>query len=336
MGWEYDAMAELCQRLNCTVEWNLIGWDAMIPAVADGQYDIGMDGITITDERAQQVAFSAPYMTLEQYMLVRADEDRFANAADFAANPDLLIGSQPGTTPFYTAVYSILDGDEANPRIILFDSFGAAVQALKTGDVDAVIMDAASSRGYIGANPNSFKIVGESLSSEDFGFIFPPESDLVAAINAGLADMRADGYLDYLNTKWFFLFDPTDHVFGAESARPRGPDRGRRDGERLHAAELRGPGHRHSDGLGIRRHGRAVPASQLHRRVEPDRLGRHDPGGRGWSVRHRHGRHHHHRRARPAGRLLRPVHDPGAVHARPRRRGPLRQREPTSPPTPTC
>ena len=60
MGWEYDAMAELCQRLNCTVEWNLIGWDAMIPAVADGQYDIGMDGITITDERAQQVAFSAP------------------------------------------------------------------------------------------------------------------------------------------------------------------------------------------------------------------------------------------------------------------------------------
>ena len=209
MGWEYDAMDELCRRLNCTVEWNLIGWDAMIPAVAAGQYDIGMDGITITEERAQQVAFSDPYMTLEQYMLVRADEDRFSNAEEFAANPDLLIGSQPGTTPFYTAVYSVLDGDESNPRIILFDSFGAAVQALKTGDVDAVIMDAASSRGYIGANPDLFKIIGDSLSSEDFGFIFPLDSDLVASINAGLADMKADGYLDYLNNKWFFLFDPT-------------------------------------------------------------------------------------------------------------------------------
>ncbi len=209
MGWEYDAVAEICRRLNCVVEWNLIGWDAMIPAVADGQYDIGMDGITITEERAQQVAFSDPYMTLEQFMLVRADEDRFTNAAEFSANPDLLIGSQPGTTPFYTAVYAVLDGDEANPRIILFDSFGAAVQALKTGDVDAVIMDAASSRGYIGANPDSFKIVGESLSSEDFGFIFPQASDLIEPINAAIASMRADGYLDYLNTKWFFLYDPT-------------------------------------------------------------------------------------------------------------------------------
>ena len=209
MGWEYDAMEEICRRLNCTVEWNLIGWDAMIPAVADGQFDIGMDGITITEERAQQVDFSDPYMTLEQFLLVRADEDRFANAEEFAANPDLLIGAQPGTTPFYTAVYTVLDGNEANPRIVLFESFGASVQALLTGDVDAVIMDAASSRGYIGANPDALKIVGGPLSSEDFGFIFTPGSDLVEPVNAALAAMRADGFLDYLDNKWFFLYDPT-------------------------------------------------------------------------------------------------------------------------------
>ena len=214
VGWEYDAMEEICRRLNCVVEWNIIGWDAMIAAVADGQYDIGMDGITITEERAQQVDFSDPYMTLEQFLLVRADEDRFSNAEEFAANEDLLIGTQPGTTPYYTAVYTVLDGDENNPRIVLFDSFGAAVQALLVGDVDAVIMDAASSRGYIGAHPDELKIVGEPLSSEDFGFIFPPGSDLVEPVNAALATMRADGYIDYLNNKWFFLYDPTgDNLF---------------------------------------------------------------------------------------------------------------------------
>ncbi len=209
MGWEYDAMAEICRRLNCVVEWNVIGWDAMIPAVAEGQFDIGMDGITITPERAQQVDFSIPYMTLEQFLLVRADENRFTDAAEFAANPDLLIGVQAGTTPFYTAVYTVLDGNEQNPRIVLFDNFGAAVQAVISGDVDATIMDAASSRGYIGANPDALKIVGESLSSEDFGFIFAPGSDLVEPVNAAIAAMSADGFLNYLDSKWFFLYDPS-------------------------------------------------------------------------------------------------------------------------------
>ncbi len=127
----------------------------MIAAVADDQFDVGMDGITITEERAAQVDFSAPYMTSQQFMLVRADDDRFTTAEEFAADAELLVGSQTGTTGFYTAVYDILDGDEANPRIILLENFGATVQALLAGDVDMVLVDAASGRGYIGANPDS-------------------------------------------------------------------------------------------------------------------------------------------------------------------------------------
>ena len=208
VGWEYDAVAEICRRLNCTVEWTNTSWDAMIPAINAGQFDIGMDGITITEERAQQVDFSAPYMTSQQFMLVRADDDRFATPADFAADAELLVGAQPGTTGFYTAVYDILDGDEANPRIKLFDNFGASVQALITGDVDMVLVDAASGRGYIGANPDKLKIAGDAIKSEDFGFIYPQGSDLVEPFNAAIASMQEDEFDDYLNTKWFFLYDP--------------------------------------------------------------------------------------------------------------------------------
>jgi polar amino acid transport system substrate-binding protein len=50
-------------------------------------------------------------------MLVRGDEDRFSDAASFAADLDLLMAAQPGTTPFYVGVYDVLYGDEANPRI---------------------------------------------------------------------------------------------------------------------------------------------------------------------------------------------------------------------------
>ncbi|MBI3959220.1 MAG: transporter substrate-binding domain-containing protein, partial [Chloroflexi bacterium] len=49
VGWEYDAVNEICRRLNCVVDWQVTSWDAMIPAVAAGQFDVGMDGITITD-----------------------------------------------------------------------------------------------------------------------------------------------------------------------------------------------------------------------------------------------------------------------------------------------
>ncbi len=208
VGWEYEAVNEICRRLNCVVAWSTVSWDAMIQAVQDGQFDVGMDGITITAERATQVDFSAPYLVSQQYMLVRADETRFTDAATFAADEGLLIGSQAGTTNFYVAVYEVLDGDEQNPRIKLFETFGAAVQALLAGDVDLVLMDAASSRGYIGANPDRLKLVGEPLGTEEFGFIFTPGSSLVEPFNAALAQMRADGYLDYLNNKWFFLTDP--------------------------------------------------------------------------------------------------------------------------------
>ena len=203
VGWEYDAMAELAKRLNFTVKYENISWDAMIPAVSEGQYDLGMTGITIRDDRKEKVDFSDAYMRSEMVMLVRGDESRFADAATFGANADLLIAAQPGTTPFYTSVYEILDGDEANPRIKLFETFGATVEALKAGDVDLVLTDGTAGAGYVEASGGGLKIVGDKLGVEDFGFIFPKGSDLVAPMNAGIAALQADGTIEALNKTWF-------------------------------------------------------------------------------------------------------------------------------------
>ncbi len=206
VGWEYDAMSEIAERLNATVVYENISWDAMIPAVSEGQYDMGMTGITIREDRAEVVDFSDKYMTSEMVMMVRGDEDRFTDAASFAANDDLLMAAQPGTTPFYVGVYDVLDGDEANPRIKLMETFGATVQALRAGDVDLVLTDGTAGNGYVEASDGGLKIIGERLGTEDFGFIFPKGSDLVDPINAAIADMEADGTIDALNTKWFLEY----------------------------------------------------------------------------------------------------------------------------------
>ena len=203
IGWEYDAMNTLAERLNFKLVIQNASWDAMIPAVSEGQYDIGMTGITIKEDRKEKVDFSDPYMRSEMFMLVRADESRFEDAASFAAFEEGLVGAQAGTTPFYVAVYDMLDGNEQNPRIKLLETFGAAVQALRIGDVDVVLTDGTAGNGYVEANPDTFKLIGDSMGTEDFGFIFPKGSELVSAINAGIASMKEDGSIEKLNKKWF-------------------------------------------------------------------------------------------------------------------------------------
>ncbi len=204
IGWEYDAMAAIAELINITVTYENISWDAMIPAVSEGQYDLGMTGITIRDDRKEKVDFSDPYMRSQMMMIVAGDEDRFTDAASFAANEDLLMAAQPGTTPFYVGVYDVLDGDEANPRIKLFETFGAGVQALRTGDVDLVLSDSTAANGYVAASEGRLKIIGEPLGTEDFGFIFPKGSALVDPIDAAIIHLDAIGVLDELNQKWFF------------------------------------------------------------------------------------------------------------------------------------
>lgn len=209
VGWEYDAMAEIAKRLNFELAYQNTSWDAMIEAVSAGQYDLGMTGITIKEERKEKVDFSDAYMRSEMFMLVRGDESRFADAESFKAFEKGLVGAQAGTTPFYVAVYNVLDGNEQNPRIKLFETFGATVQALKAGDVDVVLTDGTAGKGYVEASSGGLKLVGTALGTEDFGFIFPKGSELVGPVNAAIAALKADGTIDALNKKWFL-----DYKFG--------------------------------------------------------------------------------------------------------------------------
>jgi polar amino acid transport system substrate-binding protein len=207
IGLEYDVFNEIAKRLNAKVEWSLMAWDPMIEAVRQGQFDVGMDGISITAEREEVIDFSEPFISVDQYMLVRADEERITGPESFTPESGLLIGAQTGTTSFYTAIYDFLGAEsEEDPRVKSFDTFGAAVAALKSGDVDMVLADTAASQGYIGADPGAFKTVGEPVKTDPLGFIFTPGSDLVAPANAALAQMKGDGTLDALINKWFFEY----------------------------------------------------------------------------------------------------------------------------------
>jgi ABC-type amino acid transport substrate-binding protein len=202
VGYDYDVFGEICTRINCKPEFVETSWDAMV-AIMGGQgatetFDVGADGITITEERAQHVDFSIPYITSQQMLLVRADESRFTDPDEFVEQADLKIGTQIGTTN-YDAAAELLGED----RIVAFDQFGPAVQALIAGDVDAVMIDNVSGLGYVGANPDKVKLIEQSIKSEELGFMFGKGSPLKAPIDTALQAMQADGKMDELYQKWF-------------------------------------------------------------------------------------------------------------------------------------
>ena len=201
VGYDYDLFTEACKRLNCKPTFVQTSWDTIVAVMGgtgQAEFDVAADGVTITAERAQHVDFSTPYIALQQQLLVRADESRFASPDELKAVADFKVGAQPGTTNYDLAVE--LFGED---RIVAFDQYGLIVQALLNGDIDATVMDNVAGEGYIGANPDKLKLVGDPLTSEELGFVFPKDSDLLDPINAVLAAMEADGTLDTIYAKWF-------------------------------------------------------------------------------------------------------------------------------------
>ena len=203
IGYEYDMMAELCARLNCTLSYESISFSALIPAVGQGDYDMGITGISIVEERKEIVDFSDPYINLDQFLLVRVDEDRFSSLEEMAADSDLILGVQAGSAGFW-----VTDGALPEDQRVVYDDFGTMVASLLAGDIDAMPADASAAAGFVSTTADAVQLVGDPISKDEFGMIFPIGSELVEPFNAGLASLNADGYLEFLYYKWFFDFTP--------------------------------------------------------------------------------------------------------------------------------
>lgn len=202
-GWDYDAVAEICKRLNCKIDIKELAWDGMITAVAGKQFDMAADGITITDERKQTVDFSDGYISVVQRLLIKKSDKRFTSIPEFVAylkaNPKAKLATQKGTTN--EAEGKKLVGEKS---LVSYDDFGAVVQSVISGDSAAAIIDDVAGQGYVGENVDKLDLLPGNVSDgQALGFVFPKGSNLVAPVNAALKAMKADGTLDKLSAKWF-------------------------------------------------------------------------------------------------------------------------------------
>ena len=161
-------------------------FDSIITSVQTGKADIGLAGMTVTDERKQSVNFSDTYATGIQVVIVTEDSD-IATVDDLAGKK---IGVQLSTTG---DIYASDDYGEEN--VEKFNKGADAVMALAQGKIDAVIIDNEPAKNFVTAN-EGLKILDTEYVTEDYAACINKENtELLDAVNGALAELKADGTL---------------------------------------------------------------------------------------------------------------------------------------------
>lgn len=197
IGWDYDAVKELCARLNCVPRFTEVAWDDLIQSVSDGKIDMGADGITRLAERYELVDFSMPFVVFRQVLLVQVN--RFSSLEEFVAS-DAKILAFEGTTNYDAAV--ALVGQSRVEATMLNAS--TLILELIEGSIDAIALDSVTAQQLLAENSEAVVVFPESISeAEELAFIFPNGSELTSAFTIAIETMRLDGTLAELNRKWF-------------------------------------------------------------------------------------------------------------------------------------
>lgn len=193
VGIDAEIAKLIADKLGMELKIEDVAFDSIIPGVQAGKYDMGMAGMTVNEERLQSVNFSDSYATGVQVVIVK-EGGSIASLDDIAGKK---IGVQTSTTG---DIYASDDfGDE---NVVKFDNGAAAVEALKSGKVDCVIIDNEPAKSYVAAN-EGLKILETEYAVEDYAICFAKENtELQEKVNAALKELIADGSVQKIIDKY--------------------------------------------------------------------------------------------------------------------------------------
>ena len=200
VGIDVEVAQAIAAKLGMELEVTDIAFDSIIPGVQTGKYDMGMAGMTVTDERKEQVNFSDSYATGVQVVIVKDDSPITSVDDLFADGANTVVGTQAGTTGF---IYATSDIEDAGLGTV--KSFGKttdAVEALKNGQVDCVVLDNEPAKALVAAN-EGLHILDTEYAVEDYAIAIAKENtDLLEKVNKALSELTADGTLQSIVDKY--------------------------------------------------------------------------------------------------------------------------------------
>ena len=198
VGIDAEVADAIAQKLGLTLQIEDMAFDSIIAAVQSGKVDMGMAGMTVTEERLESINFTDSYATGVQVVIV-PDDSEIASVDDLFEGGHS-IGVQTSTTGDLYCTWDL--EDEGLATVERYNNGADAVQALVTGKVDCVVIDNEPAKSYVEAN-EGLQILETEYAVEDYAICISKDNEpLLNAINNALNELIADGTVQSIVDKY--------------------------------------------------------------------------------------------------------------------------------------
>lgn len=192
VGIDAEMAAAVAGELEMEFKIEDMAFDSIIPAVQSGKADIGVAGMTVTEDRLKNVNFSDTYATATQVVIVKEDSD--------ITGPDALTGKKVGVQLGTTG--DIYASDIEDAKVEQYNKGFEAVQALTQGKIDAVVIDGEPAKEFV-KEAEGLKILDEAFTEEEYAIAIAKGNDeLLEKVNGALKSLKDSGKLDEIVGKY--------------------------------------------------------------------------------------------------------------------------------------
>ena len=198
-GIDVEIATAIADKLGLELVVDDMDFSSVINAVQGGKADIAMAGLTVSEERKQNVDFTASYATGVQVVIVPEDSD--ITTVDDLSN-DKMIGTQEATPGYIYCSDTPENGGYGEDHVVAYTNGATAIQALLGGKVDAVVIDNEPAKAFVAANP-TLKILDTEYVTEEYAIGISKENNaLLDAVNGALEELIADGTVQSIVDKY--------------------------------------------------------------------------------------------------------------------------------------
>jgi polar amino acid transport system substrate-binding protein len=198
VGFDIDYAKAAAKKMGTSVKFQPIDWSTKEAELSSGRIDLIWNGYTITDERKQKVLFTKPYLKNSQVIVTRADSN-IKKLDDLAGK---VVGLQS-----QSSAADALNASTIKSKIKTVSEYKTndlALTDLKTGRLDAVVIDEVVINYYMSLQKDSYKVLGESLAPEEYGVgVKKGNEALLNKLQKALDEMNQDGTAAKISEKWF-------------------------------------------------------------------------------------------------------------------------------------